>query len=54
MRKLNHCLHGVTLNEFCPTCELQVGQFERWLGWPVQNVRIETVSVIGLVDAVAE
>ena len=27
---MNHCIHGSTLNEYCPACELDVQTFEAW------------------------
>lgn len=31
-KKLNYCIHGFSINEYCPACELDLLQFAAWLG----------------------
>lgn len=34
----NHCVHGVELSAYCPTCELDIQDFERWLRMPTPMI----------------
>lgn len=32
---MNHCIHGAALLEYCPVCEFDCQDFERWIGLPL-------------------
>jgi hypothetical protein len=45
---VNHCVHGVCLNDPCEACEVFLVQIETWLDW--SDTKIDSIEVPTLLE----